>query len=102
LFEGLWRLEALADFDTDNGDLGICSVYADDGAGADGSALVARVIEDPPGAGLHLAEIFDGGGIGDAIPVGFFVAEEVVEGVGVGLGFEEEAGGHGDHGMRRM
>jgi hypothetical protein len=49
---------------------------------------------------VHLAEVFDCGGIGDAVPIGFSVVEEVVEGVGVGLGFEEEVGGHGIDGMR--
>ena len=38
--------------------------------------------------------MLDGRGVGDAVPDGFLVAEEVVKGVDVGLGLEEEAG-HG-------
>jgi len=85
---------------TDNGDLGIGCIDADYGAGANSGAFVACVIEDPLCAGLHLAEVLDSGGIGYAIPVGFFVAQKVVEGIGARLGFEEEVGGHGKYGMR--
>ena len=90
--EGLGRFDALACFDLDDGNLGIGGVHADNGPGADRGALVAGVVEDPLGASLHFTQIFDSGGVGDAIPDGFLVAEEVVEGIGIGLGLEQEVG----------
>ena len=93
--EGLRGFEALADFDLDDGDLGVGGVDALDCAGADGGALVAGVVEDPFRSGFHLAQVLDCGGIGDAVPDGFLVAEEVIEGIHIGLSLEEEESGHG-------
>ena len=90
-------LEALADFDADDGDFGISGVDTGNGASADGGALVASVVEDPFGSGLHLAQMHYSGGVGYAIPCCFLIAQKVVEGIDVGLGLEEEVG-HGDHG----
>ena len=53
-------------------------------------AFVAGVVEDPFRSGLHLAQVLDGCGVGHAVPYGFAVAQEVVEGANIGLGFEEE------------
>jgi len=89
--------EALAGLDLDDGDLRIGGIYADNGSGADGGALVAGVVEDPFGSGLHLAQMHYSGGVGYAIPCCFLIAQKVVEGIDVGLGLEEEVG-HGDHG----
>jgi len=58
------------------------------------------VIENPLCARFHFTQILDGGGIADAIPIGFFVAEEVVERVGAGFGLKKKEGGHGNDGMR--
>jgi hypothetical protein len=92
--EALRILEARADLDADERDFGVGGVHSGHGAGADGGALVAGVVEDPLGAGLELAQVFDGGGIGDAVPDGLLVAQEVVEAVGGGLGLEEVEGHH--------
>jgi len=90
LGEGFGRFETLAHFDFDDGNFGVGGVHAENCAGADGGALVAGVVEDPLRALGHLAQIFDGGGVGDAVPDSLLVAEKVVEGVLVGFGFEEE------------
>jgi hypothetical protein len=90
--EGFRRLKPLANFDFDDGDFGIDGVHAKDGAGADGSALIAGVVEDPLGALRHLAQVHYSGWVVDAIPDGFLVAEKIVEGVLVGFGLEEKVG----------
>jgi len=95
--ERLWSLEALAYFDADDGDFGISGVDTGNGASADGGALVASVVEDPFGSGLHLAQMHYSGGVGYAIPCCFLIAQKVVEGIDVGLGLEEEVG-HGVYG----
>ena len=84
--------EALACLDADNRDFGVGGIDAEDGACADGGALVAGVVEDPLCARFHFAQMLDGGGVGDAVPDGFFVAEKVVEAINGGLGLEEEEG----------
>lgn len=99
--ERLGLPEALAHFDVDDGDFGAGGIHAEDRAGADGGALVSGVVKDPFGSGLHLAQVLDGSGVGDAIPDSLAVAQEVVEGVDGGFGFEEEAGAHGVHGTRK-
>jgi hypothetical protein len=90
--EALGCIEALADLDADHGELGISGIHLDYCAGANGGAFVARVVEDPLRSGFHLAEMLHGGWVGYAIPVCLLVAQEVVEGIDIGLGLEEEVG----------
>ena len=92
LLERFGVSQALARLDADDGHLGIGCVDAHDGSRADRGALVAGVIEDPFRSRLHLAQILDGGRIRHAVPDGFVVAHEIVEGVDAGLGFEEVVG----------
>lgn len=94
LGEGLRVLQALARLDADDGNFGVGRVNAQDRAHPDSRAFVAGVIENPLRSGLHLAQVLDRGGIRDAVPHGLAVAQQVVEGVDTGLGFEEEVG-HG-------
>jgi hypothetical protein len=52
------------------------------------------VIDDQFVAGLHFAEIFYGGGIGDAIPLGLLVALKIGEGIDGGFSFQQVVGRH--------
>ena len=56
---------------------------------ADGSLLVAGVIDDEFVSRLHLAEIFYRRGIGDAVPLRLFVTLEIGEGVCGRFGFQQ-------------
>ena len=47
------------------------------------------MVDDELFAFFHVAEVEQGGVVGDAVPGGLAVAEEVVEGVLVGFGFEQ-------------
>ncbi len=83
-------LEALAGFDAHDGNFGIGWIDACHRARAHCGALIAGVVEDQFRSRLHLAQVLDGCRVGDAVPHGLTVADEIVEGVAVGLGFEEE------------
>ena len=61
----------------------------DDFGEADGGFAGVGVVDDDLLAGLHVAEGDEGLRVLDAVPGGFAVADEVVEGVDVGFGFEE-------------
>ena len=92
-------LEALAHLDLHNWHLGIGGVHAHHSPRPHRRALIACVVKDPLGSSLHLAQVHDGGRVGDAIPFRLLIAQEVVEGVDVGFGLEQEVG-HALHGMR--
>ena len=89
--KGLFALEALARFEADDGSFGVGWIGgdADDLGGADGRFTNVGVVDDAVLALFHVAEGDEGLGVLDAVPGGFAVAEEVVVGVLVGLGFEE-------------
>ena len=87
--EGLFLLEALAGLDADFGVLGVGGVDGDDFGGADGGFAYVGVVDDEFFAVFHAAEVEEGGGVGDAVPGGLAVADEVVEGVFAGFGLEE-------------
>src|SRR5207248_6030687 len=87
--EGFLLLEALDRLDADFGIFGVGGVDGYDFGGADGGFAHIRVVDDEFFAGLHAAEIEQGGGVRDAVPGSFAVAHQVIEGVGGGFGFEE-------------
>ena len=95
--ERLLSLEALDGGDADDGIFGVGCVDGEDLGGADRGFAYVGVIDDELFALLHAAEVEQGLGVGDAVPCGLAVAEEVVVGVLVGFGFEEV--GHGDKGI---
>src|ERR1700733_8345346 len=92
-------LEALADLHLDNRNLGIAGIDAHHRTGSDSGAFIPGVIEDPLRPGLQFTQMLDCRRVGDAVPSGFLVALEVVEGVDAGLGLEEEVF-HGSNGNR--
>ena len=57
--------------------------------GALGGAFVAGVVEDPLRSRFHLAQVLDGCRCGYAVPHGFAIANQIVERINSGLGFEE-------------
>ena len=85
--EGFGVLEALAGLDADDGVFGVGGIDGDDGGGAHHFFADVGVVDDKLFALLHAAQVEEGGVVGDAVPGGFAVADEVVEGVFVGLGF---------------
>ena len=89
--EWLFTLEALSSFEADDGIFGVRRVSSDADylGGADGGLADVGVVDDAVLALLHIAEGDQGLGILDAVPGGFAVAEEIVEGVFVGFGFEK-------------
>ncbi len=93
LGEGFGTLEGFAGLDADERVLGVGGVDGEDGGEADGDFAGVGVVEDELVAFFEAAEVGEGLGIFDAVPGGFAVADEVVEGVLSGFGLEEE--GHG-------
>ncbi len=79
--------EALAGLDSDLGIFGVGGVDGDDFGGADGGFADAGVVDDELFALFHAAEVEEGLVVGDAVPGGFAVADEVVEGVGCRVRF---------------
>jgi len=67
----------------------VLGVYGDYRGGANGGFFFAGFVDDQLGAGGHFAEVFYGGGGGDAVPEGGFVALEIGEGVDGGFGFQK-------------
>ena len=55
-------------------------------------AFVAGVVEDPLRSFLHLAQILDGRGIRHAVPNGFAVVQQVVEGIDAGFDLKRKKG----------
>ena len=86
-----------AGFDFDLRFLGVGGVDGDNGGGADGPLAVAGFVDDELCAGRHLAEIFYGSGIGDAVPDSDLIALEISEGVFGGFGLEQIVGRHEFH-----
>ena len=93
--ESDWFGDGFSGFDFDGWLFGVGGGDGDDRGGAYGGFLIAGVVDDQFVAGLHFAEIFHGGGIGDAVPSGLFVALEIGEGIGGRLGFQQVVGRHG-------
>ena len=93
--EGLFLLETLDGLDADFRVFGVGGVDGYDFCGANGGFAHIRVVDDEFFAGLHAAEIEQGGGVGDSVPGGLAVAHQVIEGVGGGLGFQKIGHGSG-------
>src|SRR6185437_8296254 len=85
-----FALEAFAGFEADERGFAVgVELDGEDFGEADGGFAGVGVVDDDLLAGLHVAERDERLWVLDAVPGGFAVAEEVVEGVGVGFGFEE-------------
>ena len=84
-----------AEVDDDHSFVGLFGVGVGgfgDGGGADDLFFVTGVVDKDFIAGLHGAHVFEGGGIGDAVPGGGFLTSEIGEGIGGGFGFEKPVG----------
>src|SRR5271170_751757 len=86
-------LQALSRLYAYLGVFGIGGVDGDDFGQSDGGFAYVGMVDDKFFTGLHAAEVEESLGVGDAVPCGLAVADEVVVGVGGGFGFQEE--GHG-------
>jgi hypothetical protein len=84
-------LQAMADFDFDERSFRVGGIDADYGGGTDGLALVTGMVDNELIAGLHFAQMTDGGRVSDAVPDSFVVALETREGIGLGLRFQQVA-----------
>ncbi len=86
--EGLLALESLDGGYADDWVFGIGGVDGYNLGGADGGLADIGVVDDELFARFHVAQVEEGGVVGDAVPGGLAVAEEVVEGVLVGFCLE--------------
>jgi hypothetical protein len=89
LGQGLFALEGFDGGDADVGVFGVGRVYRDDLGEAYGGFADGGVVDDELVALLHVAKGEQGLVVGDAVPGGFAVADEVVEGVFVRFSLEQ-------------
>src|SRR5712692_90116 len=101
LIQGDRLHERLSRLNLDSGILWIGGVHGNDGGRANGAPERSSFVDDQAVAGPHLAKVFDGDGIGNAVPKSDAITLKIGEGVFRWFSLKQIVHGDDPHPFRR-